>query len=102
MDKEIIEMADARVLSLPVVELNEPLVDLRMVTNMLVGPPPEFPETASHYTYVREGLIPRLEHVQSRLPRGQYLRLYEGFRTPKVQNMIFQRQLEIVVKNNPE
>ena len=33
MDNELSEMADERVLSLPVTELNEPLVDVRKVTN---------------------------------------------------------------------
>ncbi len=64
MDNELSEMADERVLSLPVTELNEPLVDVRKVTNIRIGPPPEFPETAPHYTFVREGLVARLEHVQ--------------------------------------
>ena len=102
MYSEIIEMADERVLSMPVIESEDRLVDLRLASSVRVGPPPEFPETAPHYTFVRKGLVERIEHVQSKLPSGQFLRLYEGYRTPKVQDMIFQRQLKIVVETNPE
>ena len=102
MSKEIIEMADDRVLSLPVIESNDPLVDLRKATSILVGPPPEYPETAPHYTFVRKGLVERIKLVQSKFTNGQFLRLYEGYRTPKIQNMIFQRQHKIVAENNPE
>ena len=90
------------VLAIPVRECGEPLVDIRVMKELQYGSPPECPETQNDYTYVRQGVYERLLHAQSLLPRGVSLRLYEGYRSLKVQGMLFADELSRVRERQPE
>jgi D-alanyl-D-alanine dipeptidase len=50
---------------------------------------------------LREGVVYRLEKAQQRLPAGLQFRLYEGFRSPQVQKMLFDGQLRRMRRENP-
>lgn len=93
--------SSSQVLSVPVQECGEPLVDIRILGGLQYGPPPECPETRNDYTFVREGIYTRLLHAQSLLPAGIYLRLYEGYRSLNIQRMLFADEQERVRKRLP-
>ena len=88
--------------AIPVDECHEPLVDLTQCSDLIVGSPPECPETAPDYCWVRQGVRDRLVQAQTLLPDGVYLRLYEGFRSAAVQEMLFANHLAQVKQDQPE
>lgn len=97
----LVELQDPRVRAMPAVDCGEPLVDVAGLGWLLVGPPPECPETEPDYRFVRAGLIPRLERAQARLPAGLRLRLYEGWRSAAIQRRLFAEQLERTTRTHP-
>lgn len=97
----IVELNGESVLAMPVTDCGEPLVDIGVASDLLFGEPPEFPETAPDYRFVRQGVLDRLEQAQAVLPPGLYLRLYEGFRSTAVQARIFEGQLARTTAMNP-
>lgn len=94
-------MSDEWVLAIPVAECNEPLVHIGTASPIRFGEPPEYPETAPHYRFLREGVVQRLLQAQAALPPGLYLRLYEGYRSPAVQAKLFEAQFGRTVQQNP-
>ncbi len=98
---ELVEMSDPRVRGMPIADCGEPLVDAAGSGLITYGPPPECPETAPFYRLLREGVVARLEKAQRRLPDGLQLRLYEGYRNPGIQQMLFDGQLQRMKKENP-
>ena len=92
VNRELIELADPRVQHMPVADCGESLIDVAKSGTIAYGPPPECPETAPFYRMLREGVVNRLEKAQQRLPTGLQFRLYEGFRSPQVQKMLFDGQ----------
>ncbi len=88
--------------AIPVDECHEPLVDLTQCSDLRVGPPPECPETAPDYGWVRQGVRDRLIQAQALLPDGIYLRLYEGYRSAAVQQMLFANHLAQVKQDQPD
>ncbi len=98
---ELVEMSDPRVRGIHIADCGEPLVDAASSGLITYGPPPECPETAPFYRLLREGVVARLEKAQQRLPPGLQLRLYEGYRNPKIQQMLFDGQLRRMKKENP-
>lgn len=99
---EMVELSDERVLRMKVADCGEPLVEIGACGTLLFGDPPECPETAPHYRWVRQGVARRLEQAQAALPEGLRLRLYEGYRCPSVQAMIFAGQLGRTTAANPQ
>jgi len=97
----LVEMMDIRVQNIPVEDCEEPLIDIATSGLIAYGPPPECPETAPFYRMLREGVVYKLEKAQQRLPKGLQLRLYEGFRSPNVQKVLFAGQLQRVRQENP-
>ena len=88
--------------AIPVDESHEPLVDITESSGLGVGPPPECPETEPDYCWVRQGVRDRLIQAQALLPDGIYLRLYEGYRSPAVQQMLFANHLAQVKQDQPD
>jgi D-alanyl-D-alanine dipeptidase len=86
---------------MPIVDCGEPLIDVANSKLITYGSPPECPETEPFYRLLREGVISRLEKAQQRLPIGLRFRLYEGFRSPQVQKMLFDGQLRRIREENP-
>jgi len=86
----------------PINECHEPLVDLKQTADLQYGPPPECPATAPDYTRMREGIYKRMLKAQSLLPEGIYIRLYEGYRSLDVQQMLFNDELARVRQRQPD
>jgi D-alanyl-D-alanine dipeptidase len=87
---------------IPIEECGEPLVDVRVAGGLLVGPPPEHPETAPDYGWVRRTVYNKLLAVQRDLPPGLRLRLYEGLRSLSMQRRLFEEEKARVALDQPE
>ena len=81
-----------QVQAIPIADCGEPLLDASRSSLIRCGPPPECPETAPFYRLLRAGVLARLEQAQQHLPAGLHLRVYEGYRHPKIQQMLFDAQ----------
>lgn len=86
----------------PVKECAEPLVDIALASDLLFGSPPECPKTEPHYRFIRRSVLERLQRAQSLLPDGIYLRLYEGYRSLQVQQLLFDQEYARVKQRQPE
>lgn len=86
----------------PIEECGEPLVDVRAEGGLLVGPPPEHPDTAPDYGWVRRSVYEKLLAVQAGLPPGLRLRLYEGLRSLSMQRKLFDEEVQRVAADHPE
>lgn len=94
-------LSAAEIRAVPIQECGEPLIDIKKIAGLTYGPPPEYPATEPDYTWLRKGVFERLLTAQSCLPSSQRLRLYEGFRSLRVQAQLFERERERVMKRNP-
>lgn len=100
--KKFLYITDPSVLSIPIVECFDPLVDIKNSTDLLYGPPPECELTTNDYTKMRESVFRRLCEAQKELPRYWRFRVYEGFRSLTVQNMLFEQELKRVKTRYPD
>src|SRR3990167_8962867 len=87
--KKIIYIADPEILSVPIRECGEPLIDLKNQTEILFGPTPECDLTKNDYTKIRKSVFQKLCVAQKKLPHGFRFKLYEGFRSLIVQKILF-------------
>lgn len=99
--RKIIYITDPAVLCIPIVECKEPLIDVKHHPNLEYGPPPECKLTAEHYTKIRKTVFEKLCQVQVALPKGWYIRLYEGFRSLEVQQMLFEQEYKRIAARFP-
>ncbi len=100
--KKIIYIADPEILAIPIVECNEPLVDVKNSDELLYGPPPESDLTAPYYTKMRKSVFEKLCQAQKELPDGMRFRLAEGFRSLPVQAIIFEQTYQRVLVRLPQ
>ena len=98
MSNTIINIADPRVICIPIQECGEPLIDLKQQMEINYGPIPEDPATEFDYTKVRESVYKKLCLAQTQLPNGYKFRLYEGLRSHKIQKLLFDN----IYKNNQQ
>ena len=98
----MIFITDPEILAVSIVECHEPLIDLKIDQRVTYGPPPECEETRDDYTKLRKTVLEKLCQAQSDLPEGWKFRLFEGFRSIKVQQFIFDNEYARVVKRNPK
>ncbi len=87
-----LELSSPQVQAIPIADCGEPLLDTSRSSLIRCSPPPECPETAPFYRLLRSGVVARLEQAQQYLPAGLRLRVYEGYRHPKIQQMLFDAQ----------
>jgi len=95
-------IADPKVLVIPIRECHEPLIDVKQYPELSYGSVPESELTKDDYTKMRKTVFEKLCRVQAALPNGWRLRLYEGFRSLQVQEMLFEQRYQIVCKQYPE
>src|SRR5690242_10556713 len=98
---ELVLIADPKVTQIPVFENDEPLVDLREQSKISFGPSPEI-ENNQVYTKMRESVYLRLKEAQTFLPDNVFLCLYEGLRTIRLQQMLFDERKEKVQAKHPK
>jgi zinc D-Ala-D-Ala dipeptidase len=99
--KKILYIADPEILAVPIVECEEPLIDIKDHDELRYGPPPECELTATCYTKMRKTVYEKLCQAQKQLPKGWRFQLYEGFRSLNVQKMLFEQEYNRAIARNP-
>ena len=94
-------ITDPAVLAIPIVDCHEPLIDIKNTVELQYGPPPECDLTKDDYTKMRLSVFERICLAQKELPRHWRFRLYEGFRSLRVQKMLFEQELQRVIARLP-
>lgn len=94
-------ISDPVVTAIPIIECNEPLIDLREQDIIMFGPPPERPDNVC-YTKVRKSLYEKLCEAQKLLPEGVRFCLYEGWRSLELQNELFQEMYDNNERSYPK
>lgn len=98
---KIVYIADPEILAIPIIECNEPLVDLKNQNQLRYGTPPENELTTACYTKLRKTVFEKLCRAQDDLPDGWYFKLYEGFRSIEVQKILFDEVYNKVAADHP-
>ncbi len=94
-------IAAPEIIAIEIKECGEGLIDIKSYGDLLYGPVPESPLTANDYTLMREQVYHKILLAQKELPLGYRFRLYEGYRSLKVQEMLFlQEKKRILAQNN--
>ncbi|MDO8954693.1 MAG: M15 family metallopeptidase [Gammaproteobacteria bacterium] len=99
--KKTVYITDPEVLAIAIKECHEPLIDLKQYPSLAFGPPPENEWTRDCYTKLRRSVYLKLLAAESELPHGWRFRLYEGFRSLKVQKMLFDCEYKRVALRHP-
>lgn len=99
--KQIIYITDPKILAIPINECNDPLIDIKNYQTLQYGDPPECEWTKECYTKMRKSVFEKLCQAQTDLPKNWRFRLYEGFRSLKVQQMLFDREFKRVIARYP-
>jgi len=94
---EFLSIVDERILSVPIEESNEPLIDLKEQSVVLLGPSPEIPDNQD-YTKMRNAVYDKLVEAQKKLPHGLRFRLYEGYRSLQLQQKLFDDRYQLLKK----
>lgn len=98
---KIIYIADPEILAIPIKECDEPLIDIKNVTQLPYGPPPECELTANDYTKMRKTVFEKLIAAQKDLPNNYRFRIYEGYRSLQVQQLLFEQESQRVDERYP-
>jgi D-alanyl-D-alanine dipeptidase len=98
---EIVSIVDSRVLSIPIQESHEPLLDLREQSTILFGPSPEIPNNFD-YIKLRESVYLKLIEAQKTLPNGLQFCVYEGYRSLKLQHKLFHDRYLLLKQEHPD
>jgi D-alanyl-D-alanine dipeptidase len=97
---KITYITDAKVLAIPIIECNEALIDIKNYNELKYGPP-ESELAAKYYTKIRKTVFEKLCQAQKKLSKGWCFRLYEGFRSLQVQQILFEEEYQRVVARYP-
>jgi D-alanyl-D-alanine dipeptidase len=98
--KSQIFMEDSCILNIPILENHECMVDLRQQSILKLDPSPEISDNQD-YMYLRKTVYEKLVAAQKLLPKGVVFCIYEGYRSLKLQNMLFQTQYAILKREHP-
>ncbi len=98
----ILNIVDPKVIKIPINECMEELISLKNQSELLYSPAPESPFTENDYTWLRKTVYQRLCQAQQLLPNNWYFRVYEGFRSIKVQKILFDQQYQALLKKFPK
>jgi zinc D-Ala-D-Ala dipeptidase len=99
--KEIVLIADSRVLAIDIEDNREPMINLRNQKEIALGPSPEIPNNQD-YTLVRKTVYEKLKQAQSYLPQHLHFCLYEGYRSLSLQKFLFEKRYEKVKSQHPD
>ncbi|MBX9585962.1 MAG: M15 family metallopeptidase [Gammaproteobacteria bacterium] len=98
---DIVLIADPRVLSIPVKENHDPLIDLKDQSIIKIGPSPEIPNNTD-YTKMRKTVYEKLLHAQELLEAGMFFCLYECYRSLSLQKMLYDHRYKIIKSLHPD
>lgn len=97
---EGIFIVDEAILSIPVEENDEPLINLLDFDDLIYGPSPEIPNNTD-YTKMRSTIFQKLKLAETRLPKGVRFCIYEAYRSLDLQQIIFDTRYNKVKKIHP-
>jgi D-alanyl-D-alanine dipeptidase len=100
--KQIIYITDPRILAIPIIECHEPLLDIKHDHRLQYGEAPECEISREDYTKMRKTVFEKLCQAQQDLPKGWRFKLYEGYRSLTVQQLLFEQQLHRIKTCNPD
>lgn len=101
LSNPIVLTADPRIIRIPIIENQEPLIDLKDQTEIAYGPSPEIPENLD-YTKVRLTVYNKLKEAQKLLPHGLRFCIYECYRSLNTQKMLFEKHYQQLLNAHPE
>jgi len=96
----ILLIADPKIISVPVIDNHEPMVDLKNQRTIAYGPSPEIPDNTD-YTHMRKTVYERLVKAQLLLPKELHFCLYEGYHSLQLQKMLFDERYSRVKAKHP-
>jgi D-alanyl-D-alanine dipeptidase len=100
---KILLIADPQIVAIPIKEGHEPMIELRDHPHpgIALGPSPEIPDNTD-YTRVRKTVYEKLLAAQKLLPNGLHFCLYEGYRSLRLQKMLFDNRCKKLEKLHPD
>lgn len=98
--KEVVLIADPRILQIPIQENYEPLINLKNQNEILFGPSPEI-ENNLCYTWMRQSVYTKLCEAQRLLPSQFRFCLYEALRTVELQKELFDTRWNTIRTQHP-
>ncbi len=101
IQKNIVLISDPNVTAIPIIENNEPFVDLKNQTIIAYGPSPEVLNNKD-YTKIRRTIYDKLVEAQALLPKGFCMCLYEGYRSLSLQRLLFDNRWAKVRALHPQ
>jgi D-alanyl-D-alanine dipeptidase len=97
----VVLITDPNVIAIPIHENHEPMIDLRDHPGLVVGPSPEMAGNTD-YTRLRKTVYEKVLQAQKLLPPGLHFCLYEGYRSLKLQKMIFDNRVAKLKRLHPD
>jgi len=94
-------IADRRILSIPIKDNQEEMVDLSKQNEIVYGPSPEIPDNAD-YIFIRKTVYEKLKQAQKLLPQGLRFCLYEGYRSLQLQKTLFDNRFVKIKAAHPD
>ncbi|KTD44794.1 M15 family metallopeptidase [Legionella parisiensis] len=96
----ILLIADPKIVTIPVIDNHEPMIDLVGLQEISYGPSPEIPNNTD-YTKMRQSVYEKLKQAQLLLPKGLRFCLYESYRSLTLQKSLFDIRYEKVKNKHP-
>ncbi len=93
-------IADPQILAIPIIDNHERMIDLKNQHEIAYGPSPEIPNNTD-YTKLRKIVYEKLAQAQALLPQGLHFRLYEGYRSLQLQEMLFDTRYAKIKTQHP-
>lgn len=100
-DKNFVALIDPRVLAITIEENNDPWIDLKEQNLLAFGPSPEVPDNED-YTKMRRTVYEKLIQAQASLPSRFKLKLYEGYRSISLQEILFNDRYQTIKNMLPD
>ncbi|WP_328768687.1 M15 family metallopeptidase [Streptomyces sp. NBC_00286] len=99
---EIVLMSDPKIAAIPVVDCDEPLLDVRLHEPFPIDVDARRNDASGAFAHLREGVLTRLLDAQKLLPDSIHLLFVEGYRPPALQRSYFEGYADELRSNNPD
>lgn len=100
-EETIVLIASPKIGMVPIIDNQEPMIDLKNQDEIAYGPSPEIPNN-TNYTKLRKTVYEKLRQAQELLPKNLRFCLYEGYRSLDLQKALFDARLSKVQKQHPD
>jgi len=101
VEKSANSIVHPNVLSVPIKEIGEPMIDLKNQSIILFGPSPEIPNNKD-YTKIRKTVYEKLILAQKLLVNNLKFRIYEGYRSLNLQEKLFNDRYQLLKNTYPK